>query len=68
MKKNFLKKAIKRPGRVRKYLKKLYGSKAFFKNGNIKVEYLDKAERQAEKTGNTSLERAIILAKRLKRF
>ena len=67
-KRKWLQKAIKREGRVRRYLRRVYGSKAFTRKGTIKVEYLNKAERRAEKTGNLSLERAIILAKRLRKM
>ena len=52
-----------RKGRVRKYIKRVYGSKGFTKNGKIKIEYLNKAEKRAEKKGNESLARAIRLAK-----
>ena len=64
----WIQKAIKRKGRVRSFLKRKYGRKAFTKKGTIKAEYLKKAERHAERTGNLSLERAVILAKRLKRM
>jgi len=64
----WLQKAIKREGRVRRYLRRVYGNRAFNKDGTIKMEYLDKAERRAEKSGNRSLEQAINLAKRLKKM
>ena len=64
----WIQKAVKREGRVRTYLKRTFGDKAFFKDGTIKKEYLDKALQKAKKSGNTSLERAILLAKRLKGF
>ncbi len=63
----WLQKAVKRPGRTRKYLKRVYGSRAFTKAGTIKREYLDKALKRAEKEGNTGLVRALNLAKTLKR-
>lgn len=66
--KKFLQKAIKRPGRVTRYVKREYGDKAFTDKGDIKVHYLDMAENKARKAGDTSLERAIILAKRLKKM
>ncbi len=34
--------AVKRPGRVRRYLKKIYGKEAFLPNGNIKIIYVKK--------------------------
>jgi len=61
-------KAVKREGRVRRYLRRVYGNRAFNKDRTIKMEYLDKAERRAERTGNTNLEHAIHLAKRLKKM
>lgn len=64
----WIQKAIKKPGRVRTYVKRLYGNKAFTKSGTIKLEYLKKAKAHAEKTGNTSLIRAINLAINLRKF
>lgn len=32
--------------RVRRYLKRTYGNKAFFKNGKIKKKYLRKAKKR----------------------
>ncbi|MCY0851038.1 capsid protein VP2 [Sulfuracidifex metallicus] len=66
--KNWLQGAIKRKGRVRKYLEKEYGSKAFTEKGDIKISYLNKALKKAKREGDESLERAIILAKRLKKM
>lgn len=65
MKKYFIQKAIKHPGRVRRYLKSKYGDKAFLKNGNIRVSYLNKAIKE---TKDKSLKRALQFAKTLKRF
>jgi len=62
----FIQGAIKHPGRVHRYLERQYGSEAFKADGTIKEGYLDKAETKAREANNTSLERAIILAKRLK--
>ncbi|WP_456477918.1 capsid protein VP2 [Geoglobus ahangari] len=64
----WIQEAIERPGRVRRYLKRVYGNKAFTKDGKIKTEYLRRAKRRAEKAGNTSLVQAINLAMRLKRM
>ena len=64
----FIQNAIGRKGRVRRYLHETYGNAAFTQKNTIRDEYLDKAELRARKEGNISLERAIILAKRLKGF
>ena len=66
--KNFIAKAIKKPGRVRAIVYEIFGSKAFTQDERniIKPEYLDKALELAEQTGDTSLVRAIKLAQRLK--
>lgn len=64
----FIQHSIKRPGRVREYLKRTYGNEAFTERGTIKVEYLDKAKERAEKSNNRSLVDAIDLAKRLKKM
>ena len=66
--KRWIQKAIKRPGRVRRYVKRLFGDKAFTKDGDIKMEYLRKAKKKAEESGNRSLISAINLAIRLKRL
>ena len=67
----WIKESIQEKGRVRKYLMRVYGSRAFFDNGNIRVCFLDKAIKRVRK-GNapnkTSLLRALLLAKRLKRM
>ena len=64
----WIQEAIERPGRVRRYIMRVYGSKAFDSKGRIKPKYLDMAERRAEKSGNQSLAAAIRLAKRLKKM
>lgn len=71
-KERWIQEAIERPGRVREYLKRRYGEKAFTKDGNIKMEYINKAieeikERPPSKR-NRSLLSALYLAKRLKRM
>lgn len=70
MAKKWLQKAInpKHKDRVKNYVRRLYGAKAFTERGTIKPEYLNKAEEHAEKTGNTGLVRATALAKRLKKM
>ena len=61
----WIQKAVKRPGRVRTYMKRKYGKKAFTKSGEIKMSYLRKA---AKETKNRSLRSALLLAIRLKRM
>jgi len=63
---NWIQEAIERPGRVRRYLKRVYGDRAFTKDGKIKPKYLRMAKKRAERYGNTSLVQAINLAMRLK--
>jgi len=57
--------AVKRPGRVRSYMKRKYGKRAFTKSGEIKTSYLRKA---AKETKSRSLRSALLLAIRLKRM
>lgn len=68
----WIQKAIKKPGRVRTYLKRVYGSKAFTKEGEIKEEYIDKAIKEIksrpESKRDRSLLSALYLAKRLKKM
>lgn len=64
----WIQRAVKRPGRVHRYLSRLYGSKAFNADGTIKAEYLERAIEHAKREGNTSLVRALNLAKNLKRL
>jgi hypothetical protein len=63
--KYWIQKAVKRPGRVRSYMKRKYGRRAFTKSGEIKTSYLRKA---AKETKNRSLKSALLLAIRLKRM
>ena len=70
----WIQKAVKRQGRARRYLMRLYGKKAFTKDGDIKMEYIDKAIRHVKKTypkgseKRKSLLSMLYLAKRLKRM
>ena len=70
----WIQKAIKRKGRAHRYLMRLYGKKAFKKNGDIKMEYLMKAIRHVKRTypkgseKRKSLLSALYLAKRLIRM
>lgn len=45
----WIQEAIKRPGSLRAWMKKKYGSKAFTKDGKIKKEYLLKAKKYVMK-------------------
>lgn len=69
-KKKWIQKAIKRPGRVKRYLKRKYGNKAFTKSGKIKQSYLLKAiaelKRRPPSKRPSGLLQALTLAKRLK--
>ncbi len=66
--KRWIQSSVEHKGRVRKYIKRVYGNKGFNQNGDIKPEYLNRAETRARHSKNVSLERAIILAKRLKKM
>jgi hypothetical protein len=61
----WIQEAVSRPGRVRVYMKRKYGKKAFTKSGKIKITYLRKA---AKETKNRSLRSALNLAIRLKKM
>jgi hypothetical protein len=61
----WIQRAVKRPGRVKRYMKRRYGKKAFTKTGEIKMSYLRRA---AKETKNRSLRSALLLAIRLKRM
>lgn len=67
-KRDWISDAVEHPGRVHRYLERLYGKKAFAKKGTIKQEYLNKAIKRAKAEGNTSLVRALYLAKTLKKI
>jgi len=61
--------AVKRPGRVKNYLKRKYGNKAFTKSGEIKHSYVLKAikdvkENMPPSKRRQSLLNALHLAKR----
>jgi hypothetical protein len=61
----WIQRAIKRPGRVKAYMKRRYGNRAFTKSGEIKMSYLRRA---AKETKNRSLRSALLLAIRLKKM
>ena len=46
----WIQKAVKRQGRAHRYLMRLYGRKAFTRDGDIKMEYIDKAIRHVKRT------------------
>lgn len=60
----WIQEAIKRPGRVRSYLKRKYGDKAFTKDGKIKLSYIKRAIKE---TKDQSLKKALLLAIKLKK-
>jgi len=66
----FIQVAVKRPGRVRRYLRRKYGKRAFTKRGTIKVEYLNRAIASLKRRSRRpkGLLNALYLAKRLKRM
>jgi hypothetical protein len=68
--KKWIQKPIKNPGRVRKYLRRMYGPKrALNKDGTIKMETLDKAIQMVKdnpRRNRNHLLEALKLAKRLK--
>jgi len=66
--KRWIQKAVERPNRVRKYLSKVYGKKAFNEDGTMKLKYLRMAKKRAARKGNTSLVRAINLAMILRKL
>ncbi len=71
---DWIQKAIKRKGRAHRYLARLYGKRAFTRDGDIKMEYLMKAIRHVKRIypkgseERKSLLSALYLAKRLKRM
>ena len=66
--KNWIAGATKRKGRLHAKLKRLYGEKAFHKNGTIRADYLEKALKHAEREHDLKLEREVRLARVLKRI
>jgi hypothetical protein len=61
----WIQEAIKRPGRVRRYMMRKYGKKAFTKKGTVKVAYLKRAVKEVK---DRSLKSALLLAIRLKKM
>lgn len=71
-KKKWIQKAIKRPGRVKRYLKRKYGDKAFTKDGEIKQQYVLKAIKELKARPKSKrpkgLLQALYLASRLEKM
>lgn len=67
----WIQEAIKRPGRVHRYLARVYGKKAFDKRGRIKYKYLDMAIKRVKNMPKSrrpkGLLQALYLAKMLKK-
>jgi hypothetical protein len=61
----WIQEAVKRPGRVRAYMKRKYGKRAFTKSGKIKKSYLHRAVKE---TKSRSLRSALHLALRFKKM
>jgi len=70
--KKWIQKAVEHPGRVREYLKRIYGGKAFTKNGDLRLVYIRKAiedlKRRPPSKRPPGLLNALYLAVRLKRM
>ena len=68
----WIQRAIKRPGRVKRYLLRVYGRKAFTKDGEVKQQYVYKAIRRLKRLPPSrrpkGLLNALHLAKRLERL
>lgn len=67
----FINKAIDDPGRVHEYLFRVYGKRAFFNNGTIKIKYINKAIQRIKHGSGKNYDnilQALQLAKRLKRM
>ena len=48
--KYWIQRAVKREGRCSRYLKRLYGNRAFYKDGRIKASYIKKAIQHVKRT------------------
>ena len=67
MSRYWIQNVVKRKGRVREYMLRKYGVRAFNRDGTMKKTYLVKAKQQVvKKTNNRSLISALNLAIRLK--
>ena len=63
MAKNWIQRAIKKPGSLRAYVKRKYGSAGFTKGGTIKKEVLDRLAKR-----NDTIGRKARLAKALRKM
>jgi hypothetical protein len=61
----WIQEAVKRPERVRSYMKRKYGKRAFTKSGKIKKSYLHRAVKE---TKSRSLRSALLLALRFRKM
>jgi len=71
VRKRWIQDAIKRPGRVKRYLLRVYGRRAFTKSGEIKQLYLLKAIRRIKYGKGMNVKgllQALYLAKKLERY
>jgi hypothetical protein len=69
--KEWIQKAVDEENRVRDYIRRVYGNKAFKNNGNLKMSYIDKAinrVKHGEGRNVDNLLKALQLAKRLKKM
>ena len=64
-------KAVEHPGRVREYVRRVYGDEAFktdsYGRKIIRDGYLERAEMRASREGDESLVRALTLARTFKK-
>ena len=67
----WIQQAIHDPDRVRRYMRRTYGAKAFTGKGKIRIPYLDKAiaaVRKNPRKNRNYLLYALLLAKKLKNW
>jgi len=62
--KKWIQDAVKKPGRVTRYLRQKYGDAAFTKDGKIKLAYIRKAIADCR---DPSLKKALLLAIKFKK-
>ena len=63
-KRNWIQKAIKKPGSLRAYVKRKYGKRGFTEKGTIRVEVL----RRLKKHKNPTIRRRAVLALTLRKL
>lgn len=70
----FIQKAIKHPGRVTRYMRRVFGKAAFTKDGTIKPAYLERAIQRVKNNTKMSPQKrksllmALYLAERLRKM